>query len=378
MRISISFNRISARRIYRILFFSTVVSIFLVAECAAGQSAVLPIVLKPEKVSFTPKEFYISDFRDQRMDKNRIGELLVLNSAQEKLQRQTVDLQGGSFQTFRDFFLQSVSRNPKLRPVLIVLKKCSVVETEQPGRIKGNVELVIDFQLQGKDKNISLIEYKGGAEYLRSVNGIAVVEPALRKSLIAGLDFFNNWINREADTNEKLAKGIKLIFEEYKKSADPDTVFYDIKRPLTWKDFRAPVPAGSRYAATIFPSLAYEGRSEVVKGFIELRVALKVFATPSSSWVRPEAKDSYSLNHEQRHFDIVKVVAERFKQKIKSEKLTLDNFDSILRYEYIESFREMNRLEDQYDDETGHGQNAAIQQKWNEKIDAELESFRVK
>jgi hypothetical protein len=38
----------------------------------------------------------------------------------------------------------------------------------------------------------------------------------------------------------------------------------------------------------------------------------------------------------------------------------------------------MNRLQDQYDNETGHGQNDAAQERWNRRIDAELRGYGVR
>jgi hypothetical protein len=38
----------------------------------------------------------------------------------------------------------------------------------------------------------------------------------------------------------------------------------------------------------------------------------------------------------------------------------------------------MNRVQEQYDAETRHGQDEAAQQRWNQRIDAELREFKVK
>ena len=99
---------------------------------------------------------------------------------------------------------------------------------------------------------------------------------------------------------------------------------------------------------------------------------LKVYMIKSASWAFPIVKSSYSLNHEQRHFDLVKLISERFKAKLLSEKLSPDNYEGIINFEYLEFYREMNRLQEQYDKETNHGSNKAMQDEWNRRIDAEL------
>src|SRR5690606_5909181 len=162
------------------------------------------------------------------------------------------------------------------------------------------------------------------------------------------------------------ARGIKVKFTDYKAPSDQDTVFYDPARPLNWKDFQANINRSSRFAATVFPSFGYEERSQVIDGIIHLNLTMKVYVIKSSSWVKENAQNTYTLNHEQRHFDIVKLVAERFKQKIKPGELSLADYNSNVQYHFIESFREMNKLQEQYDGETNHGLDKVAQERWNQ------------
>ncbi|MDX5438341.1 MAG: hypothetical protein LPK03_14145, partial [Pontibacter sp.] len=180
------------------------------------------------------------------------------------------------------------------------------------------------------------------------------------------------WMEREANTNQRLAKEIKVIFSDYTSASAADTVFYNPKRPLTWSDFTGKPTKPSKYAAAVFPSFSYEGRTEVADGILHLYLNMKVYMLQSSSWVKEGSKNTYGLTHEQRHFDIARLVAERFKQKIKPEILSVADYNSIIQYHFIESFREMNQLQEQYDAETHHGLNRAAQEQWNKKISEEL------
>ncbi|UOQ70045.1 hypothetical protein [Hymenobacter cellulosilyticus] len=55
--------------------------------------------------------------------------------------------------------------------------------------------------------------------------------------------------------------------------------------------------------------------------------------------------------------------------------MTLKDYDSILQYEYLMAFQEMNRIQEQYDGETQHGLNEAEQERWNQRIEAELNQY---
>jgi hypothetical protein len=135
---------------------------------------------------------------------------------------------------------------------------------------------------------------------------------------------------------------------------------------------------GSHYAAEVFTSFSYEGKSSVKDGVVQLNLQLKGYMLKNSSWARPEARNEYALNHEQRHFDITKLVMERFKQKIQPDSLTVEDYNSIVQYQFLESYREMNRLQEQYDRETNHGINQGLQAIWNNRIDEELQTLGVK
>jgi hypothetical protein len=194
--------------------------------------------------------------------------------------------------------------------------------------------------------------------------------------MVDGIQYLNDWMNDAAPGSELLAKGIKVNFTDYGQNTDPDTVFYNFDRPLGWDDFQGR-PRLSRYAASVFPGFSYDGSSEVKEGVIHVNLDVKVYMVKEASWVKANARDAYGLNHEQRHFDLVKLVAERFKQKIKPDLLTLEDYNSIIQYQFIESFREMNRLQEQYDQETRNGLDPMAQQRWNHKIDAELKALRA-
>ena len=345
---------------------------------AGTPSGTEPIELESEPLSFTPEEFYIAEVVDDRIDKNAVAWLLPIPSLTSQAPvAQPVDLKGGGVNAIRQFLKESLAADTSLRPVSIRLLECRVTETPaEKGSVEGDVSLSMAFEMKRGNDIIPLTEYHGSARYIRSSSKHTIVEKALRQLLSSSMNYLNNWMNQEAKHNIKLAQGIKISFTDYALNEQNDTVFYQTSRPLRWDDFLAR-PRNNRFSASVFPNFGYKNNSEVVDGYLNLNITMRVFMLKTESWVKESARDEYGLNHEQRHFDLVKIIAERFKNKIKTAELTLEDFDGELGYLYLESYREMNKLQEQYDQETGHGTNGAAQERWNKQIEEELRAFGV-
>jgi hypothetical protein len=184
-------------------------------------------------------------------------------------------------------------------------------------------------------------------------------------------------MNQQAGTNSKLAKAVKITFTDYSEKPEGDSIYYSVSRPLTWDDFQSKIP-NHRFDAEVFPTVGYNERKEVINSVINVGLEIKVCLPKSAAWVKDGNRNNYTLNHEQRHFDIVKIAAGHFKKKIDAENLTVSNYEGIINFEYLETYREMNSLQKQYDDETLHGADQSAQQRWNERIDQELKAYGVK
>lgn len=351
------------RIILSLLAFSLPLILAPVANAVAGGNT--PLVLKHEPLPFTPKEFYIAEVIDERPDKSSVAQLIPEGK---------LDLAGGGHKAVQQFILANLKRNANLRPITVRLKELRLSEkAEAPGRVKGEAVVVMDFELKlNEDETVPLTQYRGGLRYDRPANQQNVAEPALRKTLVQSLVFLNAWMDEQAASNPKLATSIKVIFTDHPEKETNDTVFYTSKRPLTWSDFKGSPSKPSKYAAAIFPSFSYDGRTEVKNGTLLLYLNLKVYMLQSSSWAKAGTLDAYGLNHEQKHFDIAKLVAERFKQKITPDILSVADYNSIIQYHFIESFREMNHLQEKYDAETQHGLNKTAQEQWNKRVAEEL------
>jgi hypothetical protein len=348
---------------------------------AVAQSAVNPatIALRSGSLSFTPETFYIASVSDERDKRTSVGHLLTpRTSPDQPIVTHAVDLEGGAEAAIRQFIRQSLPSDKTLSPIIFRIKECIITETPAAnGGVDGRVVLTISFDLQREEDTVHLVEYRrGGAHYNRPANTYpqGAVEKAFRKSLISALRYLDTWMNEASEGHIALAKDIQVNFTDYIENVTEDTVFYATDRPLTWNDFRER-PRLEHFAASVFPSFGYESHSQMIKGILHINITMKVYVLPEHSWVKAHARDAYSLNHEQRHFDIAKLIAERFKQKIQPDSLSVDNYNSFMQWQYIDSYREMNHLQEQYDEETGHGTNRTAQERWNRYIDEELRSL---
>ena len=359
--------------IFVILFFSGLKS-------AAQQKA--DIILQDERVPITPKEFYVANVIDERDNRTSVALLLpAVNSQNNQPKPYPVDLHGGTLIAVKQFIDHNLPVNTSLRPVIISLRKFTVTETALSGsRAEGHVSLVMSFYLKGEDDSpaeaLHLADYNGSAVYNRYLGPPQDIEPPLRRVLANGLIYLNTWINQQVNTNIKLAKGVTISFTDFSEKPEGDSIYYSVNRPLTWNDFQSKI-ANSRYDAEVFPTIGYDEHTEVINGIVNIRMAIKVCLPKSACWAKDASRNDYVLNHEQRHFDIAKIAAEHFKQKLKTETLLADNYDGQINMDYLDAYREMDDLQKQYDGETRHGSDHSEQQRWNEKIDKEMKSLGI-
>ncbi|MBD2714137.1 hypothetical protein KBK19_03710 [Microvirga sp. STR05] len=354
--------------------------LLLVVLAAVPAGPPKPLVLQVVPLDIRPTTFTIAEVRDERPDRTAVTWLLPAPAKPGALPGApvAVDLQGGGTEALQQFFRKSLPHNAAQRPIIIRIKECRVTETAASGgQIEGPITLQLAFEWQRPEgPPLLLTEYRGGARYGRLPSDHSLVEPTLRRSLTDALRYLNGWMNAATAHDVRLATGVHPTFHNDLRRTEPDTLFYDPARPLRWSDFTGQ-PRSGDYAAAVFPGFAYRGQPRVQNGVVELDLTLQVFVVRSSSWVGPGQQTASHLNHEQRHFDLVKLVAERFRRKATADSLTVEDYNSILQLQYLKSFTEMNRLQDQYDAETHHGTDAAGQQRWNQRIDAELGRYGV-
>ncbi len=344
--------------------------VIIVLNSAIGFAQPEPIRLKNEKVQNANWDYYIQKVIDARAP-GQVFANLWYKDVNGKMKSHSTDLSGSSNNSLSNFLINGLPRNSEERPLNIRILDCMIRESNETTYVSGLVTLKVQFEFEKDWGTQPLTTYSMNLKYTRPVQNLEHIEPALRKVLGNSLKYIHVWTKKESATNILLAKGLKISFRNYQEQ-DPDTVYYQKGRSLSFNDFQAKPPQNTRFQAAIFPSFGYDMQREFKGGLIQVQVILKVYMIKSASWAFPMIKSTYSLNHEQRHFDLVKLISERFKAKLLSEKLNPDNYEGIINFEYVEFYREMNRLQQKYDQETNHGINKAKQDEWNRWIDSQL------
>jgi len=333
--------------------------------------------LKPVKQSFVPTEFYIHSVADFREVNSTLGNLIYLDERKNSAYKIEAKLAGGTVNSVKNFFEKSLATNKNLQPISIRVTTLKITEDKLgAGFISGTIELALAFYVQ-KDfgQSTHLLNFRSKGKYQRRGNQMNVIEQVLQQTFSNSLIYFNNYINRESPCNIKLAKSVELTFSNYIKQ-DADTVYYAKDRPLNWDDFKGKT-SSRKYAAYIYPDFGYNEDITMKNGVVQVAFTLRVFLAKSASWANTSSRNAYVLNHEQRHFDIQKIFTEKFKDDLKKEKLTPDNFEGIINVQYLETRREIHRMQEKYDDETNHGLNVSQQVYWDKFIDEQLLKYKV-
>ncbi|WP_432710733.1 hypothetical protein [Pedobacter sp.] len=317
------------------------------------------VILQDEPIPLTPAGFYIAGVEDERNNKTAI---------------QGKDLQGGGATSLYNYLKRNLPRQVTKRPVIIKIKELHLTETNnKEGKTDGQVQLQLSFGLK-KDYGFEhLVDYRGGLKFKRNQGDKTSIERYIRPLITASLSYFNDWVKDNEPVNKKLATAVKFNFTDYKELPEGDTIYYARNRPLTFNDFQSRNKPRGNYGAVVFPSIGYVQEAKMVKGVILVDIAMKAFLPKSAAWVNEGNKNDYTLNHEQRHFDIAKIIANQFKQKVLDAKLTPDTFEAFLSMQYLDSLRDHHTMQTSYDQETSHGMNRQAQDKWNAKIDNMLQ-----
>ncbi|WP_373522804.1 hypothetical protein [Aquiflexum sp.] len=273
----------------------------------------------------------------------------------------------------KSFYKNSLLQIETDRAIQIRVVDFKISEKQQSGKVaSGELKIKFMYYLKGSFEPVHLVDYEAGITYQRSIHRTDLVNQILNKGVANSLVFFNDWIKDHATYNRKLAKSVKLqIFEKFRKS-DQDTVFYDSNQSLTWNDFLERPNRTNRNNAMIFTSLAMEGNPFMEDGVLVLPLEIKIYMLPGSSWVRTDGKNDYSLNHEQRHFDVSRVVGNRLINKLKAFDLNPENYEAEINDAFFESYREMNKLQEIYDARTRHGLDRNAQNRWDSILDQAL------
>lgn len=156
---------------------------------------------------------------------------------------------------------------------------------------------------------------------------------------------------------------------------EPDAVItWDSNRPLTWNDFKGPIPPDDVAAATTASGITYRYSANLMHHEVALSFEVEAHFYPDQSWYKPTLCDDHVLGHEQLHFDITELFARKMKRKLQQTTFS-DNVKSEIQKIYREIIRELKDWQEQYDWETNFSREKEAQRLWNQKIKALLQQF---
>src|SRR5688572_30049481 len=142
---------------------------FIQVSVALAQNPGGTIELKDNKFPFVPSEFYIKEVVDNRENKESIGS--IITSTSTPLKKLQIDMKSGADKAVSEFISRNLVRNSNLRPIILTINQLRITETLSPGgKISGNLDLNVSFEIARGDEPVKLIDHNGGASYTRSLN----------------------------------------------------------------------------------------------------------------------------------------------------------------------------------------------------------------
>jgi hypothetical protein len=331
-----------------IKYYVAFISISIVA-CLTMSSFKIVNASREEPALFKQSTFYIAEMRDLRAVKGTESAILI------------------------KFIADNLPKNRALKPIVIDIKELTVTENAgKTGMVEGVIKIALSFSLQKEEANQHLLNYNGGMRYTRSATNKTVVEQYLKQLDQSALLYFNKWMNNNISSSKMFARAVKFHFKDFAEEIEGDTLYYSASRPLNWSDFNSKTRRSNKYAAMVMPNFGYDQEEKIENGIIHVNITLKTFLAKNDCWLGSSYKDDYMLNHEQRHFDIAKIVTEQFKEKLAQASVNPDTYEALINMQYLDSYRDMNKLQKDYDGETSHGLNSSAQQSWNRRIDGLL------
>jgi hypothetical protein len=169
---------------------------------------------------------------------------------------------------------------------------------------------------------------------------------------------------------------VNVFMEDRVTKPTSDTIYHDINKRLTWKDFKGEPDTKHFGGAVTASGYAFDADIKMEGKIIYLNIGVYVFFTKSQSWKKPSINSDYHLLHEQVHFDITRLGAESFIKRLIHAKFTKDNYNQVLDAIFDKSYNENIALQEQYDKETQHSINRQVQLIWNDKIAAEIKKIQ--
>jgi hypothetical protein len=316
------------------------------------------------------KNYYFQNIEDNRKKENFDGKVVT------ELSNKTQTL------IFRNGLLSSFSKakgiiNKNGNALIFSIKSLELFEKSiDSKRIEGNFWLTVEFFSVKENEKIPLTEYSYTSTYTRSNQKLEDIKPIIKNGFAKSFAYFDSWFLKNNLKSEGLAKTVKVICT-HKAINDADTIAYSFKNKLKWADFQGKKTGINEFDAAIFSSFGFKANSKVIQGEIVIAAIVQSYMVPRMSWVNNDARTDYALAHEQAHFDISFLISEEFRAELVQKTFSIIDWESEIRYLYLEYFRKLTKIQEKYDLETRHGLNEISQKEWLTKINQKIMKINV-
>lgn len=158
--------------------------------------------------------------------------------------------------------------------------------------------------------------------------------------------------------------GINSVYaQEY------DTIIWQADNKLSWEDFKGEAPSRNRAAAITASGVTYRFSTIPTNksGDVKIKFVVSTYFYPQKSWYQPTLCDSFILSHEQLHFDISELYAQKLRKRLQDAKFT-KNVKNEVKVIYNRTMKELGDFQDKYDSETNFSRDREVQILWQDKI----------
>jgi hypothetical protein len=169
---------------------------------------------------------------------------------------------------------------------------------------------------------------------------------------------------------------VNAFIEKKVNNPKSDTIYYDFNRKLNWSDFQGAVPPSVPWGAMTASGFSFNSSMEEDSDHIDISVGVYTFFTKHDSWKKPNVSSAYHLEHEQHHFDITRLGAEKLVDEIKKAHFTKNNYRKLLNSIFEKVYDGNIAWQHEYDTETKNSMNVEKQKEWNGKISQQIEQIK--
>ncbi len=338
----------------------------------------IPSLLFSQELQLSPstasiKNFYVLDVTDGRKDTLNNG-MISLNN-----KKTAAEFKYGAASQM-EVFASSLLKNEEKIPIVLQINKLLLSDRTSGSTRIYKVDLSLEFMRSDKGVNTKLIELSTWMEQGAGKNAKGIHEKVLSEILKKMFLQFDELIIKQQNDPLFCKEIIFRVLSKHSANTgeESDTIYWSSDRKLTWDDFKGE-PNSSYFAALSNCAFAQAIEPVVENKTGYINIYIRSALLKKGSWVRKSQSDDDVLNHEQLHFDIAEWQVRSLRKSISEADLNLEMYEVTINKLTDVAWKQYNKIQADYDEETAHGTIVEKQQSWNklvaEKL-AELEKYQ--